>query len=228
MDKKYTFNDLLDIVEKLRMPGGCPWDMEQTHESIKHNLVEESYELIEAIEKKDNHKIADESGDLLLQVVFHAQMGKENGEYTIDDCINILCEKLIHRHPHVFGGESCSSSEEVLEKWNQIKRDDRGQTTISKELDGISKFLPSLMRARKVLKKAEKKGYVLESTVNAIDTISGLLKILEENTDPDITEKYIGKMFFELISATNKFGIEPELALNKHIDLFIKETEKFD
>ncbi|MBO5505760.1 MAG: nucleotide pyrophosphohydrolase, partial [Clostridia bacterium] len=101
--KKYSFEDLLNIVEKLRSPGGCPWDIEQTHESIKNAMIEESYEVIEAIEEQDNEKMADESGDLLLQVVFHAQIGKEKGEYTIDDVINAVCEKMIHRHPHVFG-----------------------------------------------------------------------------------------------------------------------------
>lgn len=228
MDKKYTFEELLKIVEKLRMPGGCPWDMEQTHESIKHNIIEEGYELVEALEEGDPEKIADESGDLLLQVLFHAQIGKEAGEYTIDDCINKLSEKLIHRHPHVFGEDTAENSEEVLEKWNQIKRDDRGQKTISQELAGVSKFLPSLMRAEKVQKKAGKNGYIFQRPAATAESVSGMLKILEDSTDRDIAEKYIGKMLFELVSAANKLGVEPELALNKHIDLFIKEFEKFE
>lgn len=147
MDKKYSFEDLLKIVEKLRMPGGCPWDIEQTHDSIKHNIIEEGYELIEALESENPEKMADESGDLLLQVIFHAQIAKEAGEYNIDDCIQKICGKLIHRHPHVFGGENIKTSEEVLEKWNAIKREDRGQDTVAKELLGVSTALPSLMRA---------------------------------------------------------------------------------
>lgn len=227
-NKKYTISDLLSIVEKLRMPGGCPWDMEQTHDSIKHNIIEEGYELIEALEGDDPEKIADESGDLLLQVVFHAQIGKENGEYTMDDCINKVCEKLIHRHPHVFGRETLSTSQEVLEKWNQIKRDDRGQDTAAKELSGVSKYLPSLMRAQKVQKKAEKNGYIFQTPAATAESVSGMLKILENISDKDASEKYIGKMLFELVSAANTLGIEPELALSKHIDLFIREFEKFE
>lgn len=228
MEKKYTYEDLINIVEKLRMPGGCPWDMEQTHQSIKHNIIEEGYELVEAIDSGDADKIADESGDLLLQVVFHAQMGREKGEYTMDDCINKVCEKLIHRHPHVFAGDTAETAEEVLEKWNKIKRDDRGQDTISKELSGVSKFLPALMRAEKVQKKAGKNGYIFPSPSATAESVSGMLKILETANDKDAAEKYIGKMLFELVSAANKLEIEPELALSKHTDLFIKEYEKFE
>lgn len=227
-EKKYTFEELLDIVEKLRMPGGCPWDREQTHESIKHNIIEEGYELIEAIESGDAEKIADESGDLLLQVVFHAQIAKESGEYEVSDCISKVCEKLIHRHPHVFGDETAENAEAVLEKWNKIKRDDRGQDTVSKEMDGVSKMLPSLMRAHKVQKKAEKNGYIFQDAAIVGENVSGMLKALDENSDKQTAEKYIGKILFELVSAANKLDIEPELALSKHIDLFIKEYEKFE
>ena len=227
-NKKYTFHDLLDIVEKLRMPGGCPWDMEQTHQSIKHNIIEEGYELVEAIDGGDPEKIADESGDLLLQVVFHAQIGKEAGEYNVDDCINKVCQKLIHRHPHVFAGDTAKDAEEVLEKWNKIKREDRGQETAAMELEGVSKGLPSLMRAEKVQKKAEKNGYVFPTPSATAESVSGMLKIIDKAGDTETAEKYIGKMLFELVSAANSLGVEPELALSKHIDLFIKEFEKFE
>ena len=228
MDKKYTFDDLLKILETLRLPGGCPWDREQTHESIKHNIIEEGYELVEAIESKDPEKIADESGDLLLQVVFHAQIGKEAGEYDIYDCINKVCEKLIHRHPHVFGNDTAKTSDEVLEKWNKIKRDDRGQDTVAKELSGVSKALPALMRAEKIQKKAETSGYVFQRTAAIAENVSGMLKNLEDSSDRQICEKYIGKMLFEIVSAANALGIEPELALSKHTDMFIKEFEKYE
>ena len=228
MSKKYTFEELLNIVEKLRMPGGCPWDMEQTHESIKHNIIEEGYELIEALEGGDPEKMADESGDLLLQVIFHAQIAKENGEYSIDDCIDKISEKLIYRHPHVFGDEKLETSEEVLNKWNEIKREDREQDTVAKELAGVSKGLPSLMRAEKVQKKAAKNGYIFQEINSTADSVSGMLKILEGTTDKSIAEKYVGKMLFELVSAAGKLGVEPELALKNHIDLFIREYEKFE
>ena len=228
MKKKYTIEDLIDIMEKLRMPGGCPWDMEQTHQSIKHNIIEEGYELIEAIDGGDPEKIADESGDLLLQVVFHAQMGKEAGEYAFEDCVNKVCEKLIHRHPHVFAGDSAKDADEVLEKWNKIKREDRGQETAAMELAGVSKGLPALMRAEKVQKKAGKNGYVFPTPSASAESVSGMMKIIDGTDDTETAEKYIGKMLFELVSAANALGVEPELALSKHIDLFIKEFEKFE
>lgn len=228
MEKEYTYEDLLKIVERLRMPGGCPWDMEQTHQSIKHNIIEEGYELVEAIDSGVSDKIADESGDLLLQVVFNAQIGKEAGEYTMDDCIAKVCEKLIHRHPHVFADDTASTSEEVLEKWNKIKRDDRGQDTVAKELGGVSKALPALMRAEKVQKKAEKDGYIFPSISSAAESLSGMFKILDTVNDNEAAEKYIGKMLFELVVAAGKLNVEPELALTKHTDLFIKEYEKFE
>ena len=149
-NEKYTFQDLVDIVTRLRAPGGCPWDREQTHASIKKNLVEEAYELAEAIDSGVAEKMADESGDLLLQVVFHAVIAKDNGEYEIDDVSDAICRKLIHRHPHVFGSVSVSGSEEVLANWDAIKRNDRAQQSIAAEMKGISAYLPALLRAEKI------------------------------------------------------------------------------
>ena len=168
MSKEYTFEDLLEIVKKLRGEGGCPWDMEQTHDSIKHNIIEEGYEFIEALEDGDFSKMADESGDLLLQVVFHARIGEENGEYDINDVISAVCKKLIHRHPHVFGDVSVKDSDEVLKNWNKIKRDDRGQKTVAQEMQGVSKFLPAVMRAQKIQGKAEKSGYIFNEPPVAV------------------------------------------------------------
>ena len=122
---KYSFDDLVEIVSLLRAPGGCPWDREQTHQSIKKNLIEEGYELIEAIDGGNPEKIADESGDLLLQVVFHAIIGKDSGEYEINDVTDAICRKLIHRHPHVFGTTAVSDSEEVLVNWAEIKKQEK-------------------------------------------------------------------------------------------------------
>lgn len=228
MSKEYTFEDLLEIVKKLRGEGGCPWDMEQTHESIKHNIIEEGYELIEALEEGDFPKMADESGDLLLQVVFHARIGEENGEYNINDVISAVCKKLIHRHPHVFGGVSVKDSEEVLNNWNQIKRDDRGQKTIAQDMQGVSRFLPSLMRAQKIQGKAEKSGYIFNEPPVAVESIANMTNILSSNEDKEIAEKYIGKMLFELVSVAKAHGIDAETALSRHINSFISEFEKYE
>ncbi len=226
MDKKYTFEELLEIVEKLRGEDGCPWDREQTHESIKHNLIEEGYELIEALESGEYDKMADESGDLLLQVVFHAQIGKENGEYTIDDVISAVCQKLIRRHPHVFGDVKAEDTEEVLRNWAKIKMQERGQSTLKQEFDSISKSLPSLMRAQKIQDKAEKNGYVFGGSLASAESIANMINILGENNTHEVAEKYIGKMLFELASIAKDFGVDAETALSKHISSFVNEFTK--
>lgn len=228
MDKKYTFEDLLGIIEKLRGEGGCPWDREQTHKSIRENLIEEGYELIEAIDENSFEKMADESGDLLLQVVFHAQIAKENGEYDINDVTDAICKKLIHRHPHVFGNVKAETSEEVLTNWNQIKRDDRGQQTIAQEMEGVSKYLPALMRAEKIQKKAGKNGYVFNEPLVAADNIAGMIKVLAGSTDKEAAEKYIGKMLFDLVSVARTLEVCPETALSRHLESFIQEFSKFE
>ena len=228
MEKNYKFDDLLEIVKKLRGEGGCPWDMEQTHQSIKQSIIEEGYELIETLDNEDWENVADESGDLLLQVVFHAQIGKEKGEYNIDDVINAVCRKLIHRHPHVFGDVKVKDSNEVLANWNQIKRDDRGQKTVAQDMEEVSKYLPSLMRAQKIQSKAEKGGYVFSEPVFAAESIANLLNVMLGNAEPEIAEKYIGKVLFETVSVAKKMGIDAETALNRQIETFIQEYSKYE
>ncbi len=226
MDKKYSFDELIDIVAKLRGENGCPWDREQTHESIKHNIIEEGYELIEMLEKGDAEKIADESGDLLLQVVFHAQIGKENGEYDINDVISAVCSKLIHRHPHVFGDVKVKDSDEVLENWNRIKREDRGQASVGADMEGVSKSLPALMRAEKIQSKAGKSGYVFGEPTAVVESISNMISILNGNESKEVAEKYVGKMIFELVSVAKGLGIDAETALSRYTGDFIQEFTK--
>lgn len=214
--QKYNFNDLVRIVELLRAPGGCPWDREQTHDSIKRNLVEESYELIEAIDGGNPEKIADESGDLLLQVVFHAVMAKESGEYEVDDVTDAICRKLIHRHPHVFGDVEVSGSGEVLKNWDAIKRADRGQAKIADELRGVSKYLPSLMRAEKIQKKAEKNGYQNSDFAEYAFTA-------DKHSEADC-----GRILFAAVKMCRESGVDPELALAAYTEKFIRDFEEFE
>lgn len=227
-NEKYDFNDLVDIVAKLRAPGGCPWDIEQTHESIKRNLIEEGYELIEALDSGNGAKMADESGDLLLQIVFHATIGKETGEYDILDVTDAICRKMIHRHPHVFGDVEAETAEEVLRNWDAIKRDDRRQTTIAEELAGISAALPALMRAEKVQKKAEKNGYLFGDAHGSAESVSKMLKAIADGADAGASEMYIGKALFEIVSAARAVAVDPELALSNEINGFIDEFAKFE
>lgn len=214
--EKYNFDDLVEIVEILRAPGGCPWDREQTHESIKRNLIEEGFELIEAIDGGKPEKIADESGDLLLQVVFHAVIGKDNNEYEINDVTDAICRKLIHRHPHVFGDVEVSDSGEVLKNWDAIKRADRGQNMIADELRGVSKYLPSLMRAEKIQKKAQKAGYNFD-----------LLGDVSVSADTADSEDW-GKILFAVVNSCRSASVDPELALASYTEKFIKDFEEFE
>ena len=208
---KYTFEEFVDIVKKLRSPCGCPWDIEQTHESIRKSMIEEAYELVEAIDEKNPAKIADESGDVLLQVVLHAQIGKDNGEYDINDVTDAISRKMIHRHPHVFGDVEVENSEEVLANWDKIKRDDRKQQSIADEMRGVSKLVPTLMRTQKIWKKAKKAGY--------------------DNRNDDIkitSEKELGKLLFDICAAAGMAGIDPEVSLAGYLNDFIDKFEQFE
>lgn len=209
--EKYTFDDLVEIIEKLRSPEGCPWDREQTHESIRGSMIEEAYELVEEIDKGNPEKIADESGDVLLQVVLHAQIGKDNGEYDITDVTDMISRKMIHRHPHVFGDVSVKNSEEVLSNWDAIKREDREQTSIADDLRGVSAYVPTLMRAKKIWKKAKKAGYDYKGQEVSAKT-----------------EDEFGKLLFDIAALAGANGIDPEVALSKQINKFIEDFERFE
>lgn len=210
-NEKYTFEEFVEIIKILRSPQGCPWDREQTHESIRNSAIEEAYELVEAIDGGKPEKIADESGDVLLQVVLHAQIGKDNGEYDINDVTDAVSRKMIHRHPHVFGDISVNNSDEVLNNWDAIKRADREQKSIADELKGVSTYLPTLMRAKKICKKAVKAGYTPErETVNAK------------------TEEEFGKLLFDVATRAGECRIDPDVALAGYINKFIDNFEKFE
>ena len=155
---EHRIGDLVDIMRLLREPGGCPWDIEQTHESIRKNLIEETYEVVEAIDNKDMTLMREELGDLLLQVVFHARIAEEHGYFNFDDVCNDICKKLIIRHPHIFSDVSADTSEKVLENWDKIKMKEKKQKTPIESMDSVSRALPSLMRAEKLASKAAKAG----------------------------------------------------------------------
>jgi MazG family protein len=158
MKKQPAINDLLKVMAKLRSPKGCPWDREQTHLSLRRHAIEEVYELIDAIEARDDHEMAEELGDLLLQVIFHAQMAKERGAFDFEKVCRVLVEKLIRRHPHVFGNTKVKNVDEVWVNWEKIKRAEKLGTKSERKsaFDGIPKHLPALLRAEKLLKKARK------------------------------------------------------------------------
>jgi tetrapyrrole methylase family protein/MazG family protein len=157
--ENYTFNDLVEIVKILRSPGGCPWDMEQDHKSIREDFLEETYEVLEAIDTENKVLLEEELGDVLLQVVFHAQISKEDNDFDINNVTDGICKKLIIRHPHVFSDVTVNSTEEVLSNWDDIKRQTKSQETQSVAMAAIPKTFPALMKAQKVQKKAKKAGF---------------------------------------------------------------------
>jgi len=224
--EKYTFDDLVEIVQKLRAPDGCPWDREQTHESLRENTVEEVYEMLEAFDSEDGAKMADESGDLLLHIVFHAAIGEKDGEYNINDVTDAVCRKLILRHPHIFGDENFSDATEVLDNWDSLKRAERGQTSVTAEMKGISKYLPSLIRALKVQKKAAKSDFTLENRKNFEKYEKKVLHFCEISGINN--EEDFSRLLFGMLAIADKLGIQPEIALNSETDRFIAEFDEFE
>ncbi len=167
----HDIHDLVDIMRILRAPDGCPWDIEQTHQSIRKNLIEETYEVVEAIDNSDMTLMREELGDLLLQVVFHARIAEENGYFGFDDVCNDICKKLIIRHPHIFSDVEADTTEKVLDNWDKIKMKEKSQKTPIETLDSVSRALPSLMRAEKLASKASKYGldkFTLEEKVGQL------------------------------------------------------------
>ena len=209
-------NPLIDIVKVLREPGGCPWDRVQTHTSIRKGLVEETYELLEAIDNNDPTGMLEELGDILLQVVFHARIAEEDGFFTMQDVITVITDKLVYRHPHVFGTVEINDEETVIDRWEQLKALEKKDRT--KVLDGVSPGLPSLMRAYKLQSKAAKVGFdwpnlegVLDKVVEEVNEIkeASLLK------DQESIEWEIGDLLFALVNYIRHLELEPETALNR-------------
>lgn len=224
--RKYSFNDLCDIMKRLRADDGCPWDREQTHASLKKYMIEETYEVLDALDSQNPEKIADEMGDLLLQIVFHAQIGQEQGEYDIDDVTNAICEKMIRRHPHVFADATAETAEAVLDNWDKIKKAEKGQKTVAETLRDIPASFPALMRAQKVQAKAAKQGFDHETTEAALS------KVFEEAEEvrecvacgKDASEE-IGDLIFAATNVSRFLGENPEEALTKSVEKFIKRFE---
>lgn len=224
LDSSKDLYDLLEIMDVLRGEGGCPWDREQTHESLKRYLIEECYEVIEAIDEQDETKLIEELGDVLLQVVFHSQIGKEDGYFNIGDVIKGICIKLIERHPHVFGKVKVSGSDEVLSNWDEIKKKEKGLETYTDELKHVARSLPALIRSEKVQKKAAKVGFdwedaapALEKVIEECDEVKQVYKA--QNREKIVEE--VGDLIFSTVNVARLLDIDPEVALNYTIDKFI-------
>lgn len=220
--ESYGIDDLVLVVEVLRSEEGCPWDREQTHKSIRKDFIEETYEVIEAIDTENPALLREELGDVLLQVAFHTEIEREKGVFTLEDVANDVCVKLIHRHPHVFGDVIAETSDKVLANWEVIKSEEKERRTVTDKLRSIPPMLPALMRAEKVGKKAS--CFDFPNADEVILKVKEELCELEEaiaNNDAENIEEEIGDLIFSITSLCRKLQVEPEVALNKATDKFI-------
>ena len=222
--ERYDFNDLIEIVKILRAPGGCPWDMAQTHESIRSNFIEETYEAIEAIDTKDTDLLREELGDVLLQVALHSEMEREAGSFDMNDVCDGICKKLIIRHPHVFGDKSADNEKEALQNWNAVKMQTKHQKTQTEAMQSVSKALPSLMRSEKIQRKSAKVGFDWDNVYGALDKLSeefSELKVaIEHGTVENQTEE-LGDLLFSAVNVSRFLGVDCEKALYQACDKYI-------
>ncbi|MDV4150254.1 nucleoside triphosphate pyrophosphohydrolase [Clostridium sp. AL.422] len=224
VDNKKDFNDLVEIIDTLRGEDGCPWDMEQTHESIKNQILEEAYELVDSINNDDIDGMIEELGDVLLHVVFHASIGKDDGYFNIYDVIGSICNKMIYRHPHVFGDGEVSNSKDVLEKWDDLKKKEKQYNTITDEMNAIANALPALIRAHKVQKKAAKVGFdwskVEEAALKVEEELKEVLDVYKSNNKEKIKNE-VGDLIFACVNVARLLKVDEEEALNSTIKKFI-------
>lgn len=228
---RYGFDDLVSIMRRLRAKDGCPWDAEQTHESIKANLIEETYEVIEAINKKDSDLLCEELGDVMMQVVFHAQMESEKNVFTIDDVTDGVCKKLIERHPHVFGTVQVDSVDDVLTNWEQIKNESKNRKTTTQSMLSVPKELPALMRSSKVQGKAKKVGFdwgTIEPVYEKLDEEIAELKEAIEQKDKEHIKEELGDVLMTVVNLSRFIDCDAEECLNLSVDKFINRFSKVE
>lgn len=227
----YGVNDLIDIVEILRSPNGCPWDREQDHKSIRRDFLEETYEVIEAINKDDHDGMLEELGDVLLQVVFHAQIEREKGSFDLNDVADGICKKMIERHPHVFGDVSAETSAQVLDNWDVIKKQTKSQKSQTESMLSIPREFPALMRADKVQKKAAKVGFDWDSVDGAFDKVSEELAELKEAVQMGVVDnalEELGDLLFSVVNVSRFISVDSEEALTYATDKFIDRFSKVE
>jgi len=221
------FNSLVAIMRRLREPGGCPWDAEQTHESLTRYLLEETYEVIEAIDNKSPEHLKEELGDLLLQPVFHAAIAEESGAFTIHDVIEAICDKLIRRHPHVFGEVTIADSAAQIENWEKIKKEEKGAERKS-AISGVPPALPALLKAHKITEKAARVGFdweCVEQVKSKVMEEMGEFEDAMASGDQEQMESELGDLLFSIVNLGRFVSINPEEALRKTINRFQKRFE---
>ena len=217
----YDLNDLIQIVRILRGPGGCPWDGEQTHQSIRRNFLEEAYEVAEAIDQDSPEHLKEELGDVLLQVIFHTSIEEDAGRFRLDDVADGICRKLIYRHPHVFGSVTVHSTGEILSNWEELKKKEKGQATQADAVDAVARSLPALWRAEKMKAKAAKAGFDWRDVSGALDKLSEELdEVRAASAGDGDPEEEIGDLLFAAVCVARSLDVDPEMALHAACDKF--------
>ena len=224
----YDFQDLIEIVRILRHPGGCPWDQEQTHQSIRRNFIEEACEVAEAIDEGSTEHLKEELGDVLLQVLFHTSIEEDAGNFDLDDVADGVCKKLVYRHPHVFGDVTVSSTGEILSNWEELKKKEKHQETQADAVDAVARTLPALWRAEKIKKKVAKAGFDWPDVTGALDKLSEELNELKAAAlkgEGDPAEE-LGDLLLAAVSVARFLDADPEDALHRACDKFSARFRK--
>ena len=218
--KRFTLNNLKEILLRLRAPDGCPWDRVQTSESIKMSAIEEAYELVDAIDQKDDEKILEETGDLLLQVMFHAVLKEETGAFNVNDVLSGICEKLISRHTHVFGTDGATDENAALSVWDKNKMTEKNQQTFADSVNDVPKCFPALMRAQKVGKRAGKAGMDFADVHAAVERLQAEIEEFFQAQTQEEKEKELGDLLFAAVNVGRKAGCDCEKALKESVERF--------
>ena len=224
--KSYTVDDLRKIIALLRSDQGCPWDKEQTHESIRRNFLEETYEACEAIDSGDVDLLREELGDVLTQVIFHARIEEEAGHFNLDDVADRTCKKLIFRHPHIFGNTKADNADEVTLAWDELKRREKQHETITESMEAVAKSLPATWRAEKIQAKAKKVGFDWPDVTGALDKLREETSELQEAIAKQSgIEEEVGDLLFSAVNIARMLDIDPEDALHKTSNKFIRRFD---
>lgn len=227
--ERYSVDDLVEILALLRSPEGCPWDREQTHESIRSNMLEEACEAIEAINQHDAEHLKEELGDVLFQVVFHAQMAAEAGTFTLEDVADGICKKMLARHPHVFGNVAAADAGEALAAWDAVKRQTSTNQAQADLLQNVPRSLPALMRAEKVQRRAARGGYDRADLSEALADFKVTVKTLENAVQTGATDTAsLGRMLFATVALARRMGWDAEQALTDETDAFITQFREWE
>ena len=227
----YTFDDLIKIMKVLMSPKGCPWDRVQTHESIRINAIEEAYEVVDAIDQKDKTKIIEELGDYLLQSIFHCTIAERDKEFTLQDVLNTLCQKLVFRHTHVFSDEKAQDDKVALQNWNNAKAIEKSLKTVTQDIKELPKYFPQLLRAQKVQKKAASVGFDFDNInqmVEKLDEEVAELKAELKEGNIQNAKNELGDCLFSLVNISRKLKADSELCLKKSTDKFINRFEQVE